>query len=188
MSNEFKETALPGCYEIDPAAFDDRRGSFVKPFNAGLFEERGLTAVFREQYYSVSHRNVVRGLHFQVPPLDGVKLVYCLAGAVFDVVVDLRKGSPSFGRHLTFELNENNHKVLYLPSGLAHGFQALSDRAIMVYNTSSEYSAGHDRGVLWNSAGVAWPLERPVISERDSGFPALADFDSPFVYERHEEK
>ena len=173
-------TDLPGVVVLQPRVFTDARGSFVKTYHADLFRELGLPFTPCEEFFSVSAKGVVRGMHFQLPPAAHDKLVYCVAGAVLDVVVDLRKESPAFGRFLARELSEANREMFFIPIGCAHGFLALSDGATMVYQTSSVHSPAHDAGILWNSFGFAWPTENPVLSERDRKFPALAAFQTPF--------
>ncbi|MBB3117522.1 dTDP-4-dehydrorhamnose 3,5-epimerase [Pseudoduganella violacea] len=175
-------TKLEGCFQIIPNILRDERGHFVKTFHEELFREHGLETVFREEYYSASQRGVLRGLHFQTPPQDHTKLVYCVQGAVLDAAVDLRVGSPTYGQHLTMELSGENGHMLYLAPGVAHGFYTLSAQALMMYKVSTVYAPAHDSGILWNSAGIAWPGDNPVLSQRDQGFAALADFASPFVY------
>jgi dTDP-4-dehydrorhamnose 3,5-epimerase len=176
-------TALAGCYQIIPTILRDERGSFVKVFHEDIFRQHGLAVEYAEEYYSVSHRNVLRGLHFQTPPKQHAKLVYCVQGAVLDAALDLRRGSPSYGQHLTLELSAENGFMLYLPVGLAHGFYTLSEQATMVYKVGSTYSPEHDAGVSWDSAGIAWPTDQPLLSPRDRRFAALADFDSPFQFD-----
>lgn len=177
---ELKPSKLAGCFELQPKVFDDVRGRFVKVFHEQAFAAQGLETNFTEEYYSVSHRNVIRGLHFQLPPMDHVKLVYCVQGEVLDAVVDLRVGSPTYGQYALFELDETKANSIYIPKGMAHGFCARSNQAIMVYKVSTIYSSAHDAGVLWNSADIPWALEQPIISDRDNNFPALTDFVSPF--------
>lgn len=177
-----EQTGLPGCYELFPQVFRDHRGCFVKTFHEDAFVEAGLVGHFAEEYYSVSHRRVLRGLHFQIPPSDHVKLVYCIAGFVLDVVVDVREGSPTFGQHQTFTLNARRRSLVYIPSGLAHGFYVLSANATLVYKTTSVHSPEHDTGIRWNSAGIEWPDTTPVVSARDQAFPALSEFRTPFRY------
>jgi dTDP-4-dehydrorhamnose 3,5-epimerase len=179
---ELVSSPVPGCFEIRPAVVNDLRGRFVKVFHEGAFSELGLETGFVEEYYSVSRRNVLRGMHFQRPPRDHVKLVYCVEGAVLDVALDLRRGSPAYGRCAAFNLSADGAGMVYLPRGLAHGFLVLSERATMVYMVTSTHSPAHDDGVLWNSIGVRWPVEDPVVSERDRRFIRLADFESPFAY------
>ena len=175
---------IPGCFEIIPNIHRDGRGSFVKTFHAPTFEKLGLCTDFVEEYYSVSHRGVIRGMHFQLPPHDHVKVVYCTSGTVMDVAVDLRKGSPAYGEHLVFELSAKKANMVYLPKGVAHGFCALSKSATMVYKVSTVYAPDSDSGIRWDSMGVDWPIENPIVSDRDSSFPALAEFDSPFVFDK----
>ncbi len=176
-------SALPGCVELQPRVLSDARGRFVKTFHAAAFQQLGLCDQFAESYYSVSQRGVIRGLHFQTPPMAHTKLVYCVAGAVLDVVVDLRVGSPTYGQHALFELSAEQGNSVYIPAGMAHGFYTRSEQATLVYQVSTVYAPQHDAGILWNSAGIAWPEDAtPILSERDQQFPTLAAFVSPFRY------
>ncbi len=177
------KTIIPGCFEIVPNIFKDERGLFVKTFHQDIFEENRLNIQWAEEYYSISRQGVLRGLHFQLPPHDHVKLVYCLYGEVFDAVVDLRKGSPTFGKYAIFRLNADQANMLYIPSGLAHGFYTLTETATMMYKVSTVYAPEHDTGILWNSANIPWPDTNPIISARDRGFIPLKSFQSPFVFE-----
>lgn len=175
-------TGVPGCYKLFPSIFRDHRGCFVKTFHESAFIEAGLVGHFAEEYYSISRRGVLRGLHFQVPPDDHVKLVYCTAGSVLDVVVDLREGSPTFGQHRMFTLNARQRNLIYIPPGLAHGFYVLGANATLVYKTTTVHSPEHDSGVRWDSAGIDWPERMPIVSERDRTFPAMSEFRTPFRY------
>lgn len=179
---ELRATPIAGCHEILPRQADDARGRFVKVFHRPAFEALGLHANFVEDYYSVSRRGVLRGLHFQAPPADHAKLVYCPEGEVFDVVVDLRCSSPTYGRAEGFRLRADRGNLLYLEPGLAHGFYVLSAHAVMVYKTSTVHAPALDAGVLWHSVPVDWPIAggAPLVSARDQAFPALRDFSSPF--------
>lgn len=174
---------LAGCVELQPKVFDDARGRFVKVFHEQAFTALGLETDFAEEYYSVSHKNVIRGMHFQLPPMDHVKMVYCVQGEVMDVVVDLRVGSPTYGHHAVFELSASKANSIYIPKGMAHGFCARSEEAIMVYKVSTVYAPAQDAGILWNSLGVTWPTSEAILSVRDQSFPAFAQFESPFRYE-----
>lgn len=174
-----RETGLAGCYEILPRRISDARGIFIKTFHAPAFRELGLEAGFVEEYYTTSRHGVLRGLHFQIPPADHAKLVYCIAGSVLDAVVDLRTDSGSYGKHVTLELSDSRHNILFIPRGFAHGFFALSD-CTMVYKVTSVHSPEHDRGIRWDSAGIAWPGIEPIVSDRDRTFARLAEFESPF--------
>ena len=173
-------TEIPGCFEIHPDVHVDERGTFVKTFHEPTFKALGLETHFSEEYYSISRQRVLRGLHFQRPPHHHAKLVYCTDGEVLDAVVDLRKTSPTFGRHATLRLEAKRCNMLYVPPGLAHGFYVPVASASMVYRVTTVYAAQYDTGIHWNSAGIAWPDERPIVSARDSAFLALSDFDSPF--------
>ena len=177
-------TSIPGCFIVEPPVFEDLRGRFVKVFHAPAFAGLGLVSSFAEDYYSVSHRGVLRGMHFQKPPSDHAKLVYCVDGEVLDAVVDLRRGSPTYGQHVTVELSATKANMIYVPRGLAHGFYTLSRQATMIYKVETVHAPADDAGVAWNGCGVAWPSPSPILSARDEGFPALADFNSPFLYVR----
>jgi dTDP-4-dehydrorhamnose 3,5-epimerase len=176
-------TKIPGCYELLPSIFKDERGSFVKTFHEEVFQRHQLTTHFAEEYYSVSRYNVLRGLHFQLPPQDYTKIVYCLQGEVIDVVVDLRKGSPTHGKFELFNLSAENAKIIYMPPGLAHGFYVTSEIAIMCYKVSRVYSPNEDTGIFWSSLGIPWPSINPILSNRDSNFMPFSEFNSPFIYE-----
>lgn len=177
-----ERTDLPGCVQLFFQTFRDRRGLFVKTFHEAAFHTIGLAGHFAEEYYSVSRRGVLRGLHFQRPPRDHIKLVYCTAGTVIDAVVDLRVGSPTFGQHRRFTLSARRRNALYVPAGFAHGFCVTSASATMVYKTTTVHSPEHDAGILWSSCGILWPERRPILSERDRTLPKLQDFRSPFVF------
>lgn len=175
-------TNIPGCLEIRPRIHEDQRGRLVKVFQREAFSQMGLCADFSEDFYSVSQRGVIRGLHFQVPPASHIKLVYCLEGAIQDAALDLRQGSPTYGQHALVQLSAEEGNMLYIPHGLAHGFCTLSETAIVTYKTSTSYSPKHDQGILWSSAGIPWNEPAPVLSERDSNHPLLANFQTPFTY------
>jgi dTDP-4-dehydrorhamnose 3,5-epimerase len=179
---QINPTQIPGCYQLTPTVFQDQRGSFVKTFHEQVFAEHHLQTNFAEEYYSVSHQGVLRGLHFQLPPQAHTKLVYCVQGQVMDVVVDLRVGSPTYLQTEIFDLSAEKANLIYIPAGLAHGFYVTSAIAIMIYKVTTVYSAADDTGILWNSAGIAWTDPNPIVSQRDSELQPLSDFKSPFVY------
>lgn len=179
---DLKPSAIDGCFEVQPRVFSDARGRFVKVFHRVAFGDLGLATDFAEEYYSVSQCGVIRGMHFQTPPADHVKLVYCVQGEVFDVVLDLRVGSPTYGKTATFQLSAEQGNYVYIPSGMAHGFCATSETATLVYKVTSVYAPANDTGVRWDSIGVEWPAEAPLVSDRDAGLVSFADFVSPFVY------
>ena len=171
---------LDGAYIIDLPAFFDDRGSFVKTFHETTLAEHGIQFALKESYFSVSEKDVIRGMHFQTPPHQHAKIVFCPQGAILDVIVDLRLGSPSYGQHYAQELSAENNKAYYIPEGFAHGFKSLTPGAITYYLVSSEYSKEHDTGILYNSFGFDWGLDNPIISERDLSFMAFEEFKSPF--------
>ena len=181
---KFQELDLPGCYLIYPDVFTDERGLFVKIYQEELFRESGVETAFSEQYFTFSHHGVLRGLHFQLPPHDHVKLVTCLTGQVMDVVVDLRKKSPTFGQWRSYDLNDETRAVLLIPKGFAHGFYVTSRSALMCYNVSTVYNMDSDSGIRWDSLGIDWALDsEPELSKRDQLFPRFQDFNSPFCYQ-----
>ena len=173
---------LVGCYELTPKIFHDERGRFVKTYQAEVFRQQGWATDWRETYYSVSRQGVLRGLHFQTPPQDHAKLVYCTAGTVLDAVVDLRRGSPTFGGHQLLELSAEKANMLYLPKGMAHGFYVTSATATVHYQVTTVYAPACDAGIRWDSVGIPWPATAPLLSERDRHLPAWRHFDSPFVF------
>lgn len=179
---EFVNTPLPGVVAVRPAVIGDCRGMFVKMFHRGLFAAHGLATDFAEEYWTVSQTRVLRGLHFQLPPHEHAKLVFCVSGTVLDAVLDLRAGSPTFGHHVLTDLDGETGRGVYIPPGLAHGFYVLQAPATVVYMVSSVYSREHDAGVRWDTADIPWPDQNPVLSDRDQSFPALADFASPFTF------
>jgi dTDP-4-dehydrorhamnose 3,5-epimerase len=166
---------LPGVRLVTLNRLADSRGSFVKTFQRSVFEANGEPFHFREEFYSTSHRDVIRGMHFQLPPHDHVKMVYCPSGAVLDVLLDLRSGNGQ-GRVASVILAEDDPSVLVIPKGVAHGFKSLRDNSLMIYKTSSEHAPTHDAGIRWDSFGFDWGCPAPVLSARDAALPALADF------------
>lgn len=179
---ELIQTNIPGCYELQPKILRDDRGSFIKTFHQDVFAGYGLHTDFVEEYHSISHHNVLRGLHFQLPPKHHVKVVYCVQGQVVDVVVDLRLKSPTYGKWQTFDLSDAKANLIYIPSGLAHGFYVTSPTAILIYKVSTVYAPECDAGILWNSADIPWQCQNPIISQRDRNLISHADFESPFIY------
>ena len=159
---------------------EDERGDFVKILHKDSFTEQGLESNFAESYYSTSVKGVIRGMHFQLPPHDHAKLVYVVEGSVTDVLLDLRKDSDTFKEFILLEFSKANRNAVYIPKGVAHGFEVTSDSATLVYMTTTVYSKESDTGVLWNSFGHEWNNSDPNMSERDRSFVRLDDFDSPF--------
>jgi dTDP-4-dehydrorhamnose 3,5-epimerase len=177
---EIRKTPFAGLYILETVNFCDERGSFQKTFNSDFFKEHGLAADFQEFYYSVNRKNVIRGMHFQIPPFDHVKVVYVSFGRIMDVVVDLRKESETYGKCFSVEMNSQRGQFLYIPKGFAHGFLSLEDNSIVNYAQTSCYSKEHDKGVDSLSIGFDWHVDNPIRSGRDLTFPKLADFNSPF--------
>lgn len=174
-------TNIEGVFIIENTIFKDGRGSFIKPFNAALFKKYNLSTEFKENYYSVSNKNVIRGMHIQIPPQDHSKLVYVSKGSILDVVVDLRVNSNTYGQYTVNELSEHNSRSIYMPPGCAHGFLSLEDNTHTVYLQSAVYSKEHDTGIKFDSFGFNWGVKDPVVSERDAAFKDLSAFISPFV-------
>ena len=168
-----KKTNLEGVFEIENQIFKDHRGLFVKTFHSKIFADNDLEVNFKESFYSISKKNVLRGMHFQCPPHDHVKLVYVASGEIMDVAVDIRQQSPTFGNWYSTVLSSKNARSLYMGKGFAHGFLALSDLAIVVYLTSSVHSPESDSGIRWDSFGFEWGVEKPIISDRDANFNPL---------------
>lgn len=173
-------TKLPGVLLLQPDIKADERGHFVKTFQASVLIQHGLETHYREIYHSISNTNILRGMHFQIPPADGAKIVCCLSGIVHDALLDLRKSSPTFKRHILMPLYGEKVSMIYMPSGIAHGFWVEQGPATLLYYQHAEYASTQDRGIAWNKAEIDWPCVSPVISARDIGFPGLSEFESPF--------
>lgn len=176
---DFIETDIPGVFKIDLFHAADHRGSFTKTFHADEFELNGLENRFRESFFSINKKNVIRGMHFQKPPDDHAKLVYSCGGRILDVILDLRKNSHTFGKSIAIEISEENSTAVYMPKGVAHGFCCLTT-ATMVYLTSTVHNPESDSGVLWNSFGFEWPVSKVLMSDRDKEFPTFDEINSPF--------
>lgn len=176
---------IPGVKILRPFVFEDERGNFVKPFHEGQLAEHGIHLQLKEEFFSTSEANVLRGMHFQLPPHQHNKLVYCLTGKVWDVVVDLRKGSSTYGKAVGFELSAANRHCVYIPVGFGHGFLTQEPASCLIYKTDAVHDAAADAGLAWKSIDYEWPLfdRPPVVSARDSSHPAISDFNSPFSIE-----
>ena len=181
-----EKTLLEGVFIIHNFNSVDARGEFIKTFNKNAFNQNQVGFEIRESYYSLSKKDVIRGMHFQLPPDDHEKLVYVPQGRILDVILDLRKTSLTYKQFTTVELSSSNKKSIYIPKGLAHGFKSLEDDTITVYNVASEYNPLNDHGVRFDSFGFDWDLDYPVISKRDISFDSLDDFikDNPFQNEK----
>lgn len=181
---EVIKTAIDGVYILEPRIFRDDRGYFFESFSQREFEEKIGKINFVQDNESKSGYGVMRGLHFQRPPYTQSKLVRCVKGAVLDVAVDIRKGSPTYGQHVAVELTADNHRQFFIPRGFAHGFAVLSDEAIFQYKCDNFYAPQADGGIsiLDASLNIDWqiPTEKAILSEKDTKHPLLQDFDSPF--------
>jgi dTDP-4-dehydrorhamnose 3,5-epimerase/CDP-3, 6-dideoxy-D-glycero-D-glycero-4-hexulose-5-epimerase len=177
---QFENLPLVDAQLITLPKFVDVRGSFVKTFHETSLQEAGISFDLKESYFSFSRKEVIRGMHFQTPPHQHSKIVFCPQGAILDVILDLRKNSPTYLQYFAQELSAENHKAYYIPEGFAHGFKALQDDSLIYYLVSSEHSAAHDTGIRYDSFGYDWATPEAIISARDLSFPELKDFQSPF--------
>ena len=178
------KTDIEGVVIIEPRIFKDARGYFFESYSKKEFDEKVAPVDFVQDNESCSTRGVMRGLHFQRPPYTQAKLVRCVKGAVLDVAVDIRKGSPTYGRHVAVELTEDNHRQFFIPKGFAHGFAVLSDVAVFQYKCDEFYHPEADGGIsiLDDTLGIDWQIDptEAILSDKDKNHPFLADFDSPF--------
>ena len=172
------------CILITPPRFVDHRGFFGETYSRRRYFEMGIDVEFMQDNHSLSHAvGTLRGLHFQSPPAAQGKLVRCGRGAIFDVAVDIRRGSPTYGQWEGYELSAENGHQLYVPVGYAHGFVTLESDSEIIYKCTDYYTPETEGAVRWDSCGIEWPLsDDPILSDKDLIAPALADFDSPFVY------
>lgn len=181
---EVIKTAIDGVVIIEPRVWKDARGYFFESYNKKEFDSKVRPVDFVQDNESMSSRGVMRGLHFQRPPFTQAKLVRCVRGRVVDVAVDIRKGSPTYGRHVAVELSEENHRQFFVPRGFAHGFAVLSDVAVFQYKCDNLYAPEADGGIsiVDDTLGIDWLLDpsEAILSEKDTRHPLLADFDSPF--------
>ena len=181
---EFKPTKIEGVYILEPKVFKDSRGYFFESFSKKEFEESIGKVDFVQDNESCSSKGVIRGLHFQKPPFSQAKLVRCVVGKVLDVAVDLRKGSPTYGKHVAVELSEENHREFFIPKGFAHGFEVLSDVAVFQYKCDEYYHPETEGGLdpFDSELSIGWAtrMEDAIVSEKDKKHPKLSEFSSPF--------
>ena len=176
MSFIFEKTALEGVILIKPQVFGDNRGFFMESYKKSDFYANGINIEFKQDNHSCSSKNVLRGLHYQIPPYAQAKLVRCLKGRIYDVAVDIRPNSKTFGKYIKVELSEVNKYMLFIPEGFAHGFVVLSDSAELLYKASGEYNFNADRGILWcdKDINIDWEIDfEPVLSKKDEIQPRL---------------
>lgn len=183
---EVVKTNIEGVVIIEPRLFKDDRGYFFESFSQREFDEKVRPVKFVQDNESMSSYGVMRGLHFQTMPYSQSKLVRCVKGAVLDVAVDIRQGSPTYGQHVAVELTEENHRQFFIPRGFAHGFAVLSETAVFQYKCDNFYAPQHDGGIsiLDESFGICWRMltGKAILSEKDIKHPLLKDFESPFLY------
>ncbi len=182
---KFKKTKIEGVFLIEPKVIGDHRGFFLETYREEEFLAAGIDAKFVQDNHSFSpQKGVLRGLHFQRPPFSQAKLVRVVKGKLLDVVVDLRKDSPTFGQWESFELSEENFKMLFVPRGIAHGFCVLKDDTHFLYKVDDYYNAENESGIIWNdpALNIAWMIENPILSEKDQKLPIWKEFltDNPF--------
>jgi len=182
------KTAIDGVLILEPRLFEDARGYFFESFSQREFNEKVGNITFVQDNESKSSYGVMRGLHFQRPPFTQSKLVRCVKGAVLDVVVDIRKGSPTYGQHVSVELTEDNHRQFFIPKGFAHGFAVLSETAVFQYKCDEFYHPEADDGIciLDQELGIDWhiPTDHAILSEKDMRHACLKDFSSPFIFQQ----
>lgn len=180
MNIHIEETTFPEVKLIHQFRADDNRGTFVKTFHHDFFAQQGIEFTLKESFYSISTKDVIRGLHFHAPPYDHAKIIFCTQGTILDVAVDLRKDSIHFGKFVSCELSFENNKALYIPKGFAHGFLALTETATTCYFVDGVYNQQADGGVRYDSLDIPWNVETPIVSARDLAFEKFENFNSPF--------
>lgn len=181
---EVKPAPIQGLFIIQPQVFKDSRGYFFESYQAEKYKQVGIPGDFVQDNLSFSSRNVIRGLHFQNPPYAQGKLVSVVKGKVLDVVVDIREGSPTYGRHFAIELSDENHLQLWIPVGFAHGFAVLSDYAVFSYKCTNFYHQPSEGGIIYNDPDIQidWKIENPILSEKDLQLQNLRDFKTKFKF------
>jgi len=183
----FQPTDFPGLFVFEPKVFEDSRGYFFESYNENIFREQGIDIRWVQDNQSSSTFGVIRGLHYQLPPFAQSKLVRVLRGKILDVAVDIRKGSPTYGKSFSKVLSAKNKKQLLIPKGFAHGFSVLSEKAEVLYKCDSYYNKESEGGIIYNdpSLHIDWqiPAENAIVSEKDNALPLLADCNNTFVFE-----
>ena len=186
MPFTFTKLKIPNVVLITPQTFPDNRGFFFECFKESVFVSNGINTKFVQDNFSHSVHGVLRGLHYQKNPKAQAKLVTVLKGEIFDVAVDIRKNSPTYGQWVGEILSQENHNLLYIPEGFAHGFSVLSDKADVLYKVNQEYSPQDERGIIWNDSilNINWQIDNPILHAKDSQFPTLQDADNDFFFTR----
>ncbi|MCF8261066.1 MAG: dTDP-4-dehydrorhamnose 3,5-epimerase family protein [Melioribacteraceae bacterium] len=178
------QLSITDLFLIENFCYDDNRGNFVKNYNKEIFSKMKINFSLAETYYSVSAKNVIRGMHFQLPPFQHSKIISVVQGRILDVIIDLRKNSPTYLRIESLNLSENVNS-LFIPPGCAHGFRSLQNNSIVLYQQSTIHSKTHDSGIRWNSIGFDWEIDEPIISEKDRFLQELNKFNTPFIYKEN---
>jgi dTDP-4-dehydrorhamnose 3,5-epimerase len=188
MPFAFKSLEIPEVVLIEPKVFEDERGFFMETYKMPDFVAAGIKANFVQDNHSRSAKGILRGLHYQNPPFAQGKLVRVVRGKIFDVAVDIRKGSPTWGKWVGVILSEENRNILYIPETFAHGFCVLSEVAEVLYKTTNVYSAEAEAGIIWNDGdlNIEWPVKEPILSEKDKKLPSLKNADIRFYYVKEE--
>ena len=184
MPFSFKRLSIPDIILVEPQSFPDERGFFLESYKESEFTSNGIKTIFVQDNLSHSVKGVLRGLHYQKNRKAQAKLVIALRGEIFDVAVDIRKNSSTYGKWVGEILSESNHNSLYIPEGFAHGFCILSEEADVLYKVSQEYSPEDEKGIIWNDTeiNITWPIDKPIIQEKDSKLPDLKNADNNFIY------
>lgn len=180
---EFQKTKFDNAWLIKPKVFNDERGFFLETYSKQAFHEKGIESNFIQDNHARSKKvGVLRGLHFQLPPYEQAKLVRVTHGAVFDVIVDIRKDSSTYGQWQGFKLTAKNFNILFIPRGFAHGYCTVQSNTEFMYKVDNTYAPDHDSGILWNDETLAikWPVKKPILSEKDTSLATFKDFISPF--------
>ncbi|VAX37357.1 dTDP-4-dehydrorhamnose 3,5-epimerase [hydrothermal vent metagenome] len=186
MPCKFKKCPIPEIILVEPQVFGDERGFFAETYKYSEFVEVGITKPFVQSNHSKSQKGVLRGLHFQLNPKAQGKFIKVIAGEIFDVAVDIRQGSPTYGQWVGKTLSSENKHMLYIPSGFAHGFCVLSEKTEVLYSCTEEYAPQYERSIIWNDPdiNIKWPIENPLVSEKDGNAPSLKEVENNFIYEK----
>jgi dTDP-4-dehydrorhamnose 3,5-epimerase len=173
---------IEGPVLMRPKVYNDERGCFFESYNKEVFESLCLPTDFHQDNQSISHKGVIRGLHFQLPPWEQGKLVRVISGSVIDIAVDIRRNSPTFGKHIRVELSGDSHSFLWIPPGFAHGFSVMEDNTVFIYKCTKPYHPASEKGLLWRDPelGIDWGIDIPIVSEKDGYLPLLKDLQSSF--------
>jgi len=183
MIYKYKESVIKGVFELYPSVYEDERGSITKTFHKESFMELNLECDWGESLITENYKKgVIRGFHFQRPPFCQAKTIFCISGSIMDAVIDLRRGSESYGQTAMFTLNHIKRNILYIPKGVANCYMIQENNTVIAYNLTSKYMPEYDSGIRWDSVGIKFGDVKPIITEKDSQLPSFKDFESPFIY------